>query len=293
MVSVAVIFGLVIALCFGTADFLSKGLTKEVGSYRTTVYTLTMSGIFVIVPSLFFGLPNALSLSDVGLLALVALSTFAAFFFMYRGYQRGNLSVVSPTVNSFPIFSVAFAVVILKVSVSAQVMLALAGVIAGIILVSTNISAMGASRGRSITPGVPDAILAAFFFALGFTTMGYADEKIGYLLPVVSARFGAASIGFLVGASLKKDMRPFGGRPLLRVSAMGALEAGGLLAFSLALFYSSTIGALPIVTTLSGMGVVITVGLALIFLKEKVEPNYAVGIAILTVSVGALLYLTA
>ncbi|MDA4117427.1 MAG: DMT family transporter [Thaumarchaeota archaeon] len=252
MVSVTVIFGLVIAFCFGSSDFLSKGLTGQVGAYRTTIYTLTTSGIFVIVPSLLFGLPKALSFTDVAVLALVAFSTFAAFLFMYKGYQRGNLSVVSPTVNSFPIFSVVFAVIVLKVTVSDQVLLALAGVIVGIILVSTNISGVGAMRGRSITPGVPEAILAAFFFAMGFTLLGYADETIGYLLPVVSARLGAASVGFLAGISLKQNLSPFGGRPLLRVIAMGALEAGGLLSFSLALFYSSTIGALPIITTLSG-----------------------------------------
>jgi len=31
MVSVAVLLGLVIAFCFGTSDFLSKGLTGKVG----------------------------------------------------------------------------------------------------------------------------------------------------------------------------------------------------------------------------------------------------------------------
>ncbi len=292
MASIAVVLGLLIAFCFGTSDFLSKGLAGRVGPYRTAIYTLTTSGIFVIVPSLLFGIPKTPSLSDGALLVLVAVSTFAAFFFMYRGYQRGNLSVISPTVNSFPIFSVLFAVTILKVSVSYQVLLALGGIILGILLVSTNVSATGGSR-RSITPGVPDAILAAFFFAMGFTSLGYADETMGYLLPVVSARLGAASVGFLIGLSTKQDVRPFGGRPLLRVLAMGALEAGGLLAFSLALFYSSTIGALPIITTLSGMGVVFTVGFAALFLRERAELSYAVGIAILIASVAALLYLTA
>src|SRR6267378_2286078 len=258
MVSVAIVLGLVLAFCFGTSDYLSKGLTGKVGFYRTTVYTLAVSGVFAIAPTLLLGIPRQPSFSDAAILALVALSTFIAFLFMYRGYQKGHLSIVSPTVNSFPIFSVIIAVFVLKVSLSLNVLLALAGVILGILLVSTNFSSLGSSKGRRLTPGVPEAILAAFFFAVTFTSLGYADLTVGYLFPV-----------------------------------MGALEAAGILAFTLALFYTSTIAILPITTTLGGMGVVFTVGLALIFLKERVEPSYAVGAMVLIASVAALLYFTA
>jgi drug/metabolite transporter (DMT)-like permease len=224
---------------------------------------------------------------------LVSVSTFVAFLFMYRGYQKGRLSVVSPIVNSFPIFSVLFAVFVLKIHLSYEVLLALGGVIFGILLVSTNTSTPGSSRARSLTPGVPEAVLAAFFFAVGFTSLGYAEETVGYLLPVVAARVGAASVGLLTGLALKQNLRPFGGEALARLLAIGALEAGGILAFTLALFYSSTIVVLPITTTLGGMGVVFTVGFALILMKERVGLNYGLGILILIASVATLLYLTA
>lgn len=293
MVSDAVILGLILAFCFGTSDYLSKGLTGKVGFYRTTVYTLAASGALVFVPLLFLGVPRLPSYSGVAILALISVSTFIAFLFMYRGYQKGHLSVVSPTVNSFPIFSVLFAVFVLKIALSYEVLLALGGVILGILLVSTNLSATGSSKGRGLTPGVPEAVLAAFFFAVAFTSLGYAEENVGYLLPVVAARLGAASVGLLTGLALKQDLRSFGGKPLFRLLAMGALEAAGILAFTLALFYSSSIAVLPITTTLGGMGVVFTVGYALVLMKERVGPNYALGILILIGSVGALLYFTA
>lgn len=292
MLSVAVILGLFLAFCFGTSDYLSKDLTGKVGFYRTTVYTLATSGALALVPLLFLGMPGLPSYSDAALLALISLSTFTAFLSMYRGYQKGHLSVVSPIVNSFPIFSVLFAVFVLRIDLSFHVLLALGGVIFGILLVSTNLSAPKSS-GRSLTPGVPEAILAAFFFAVGFTSLGYAEETVGYLLPVVAARLGAASVGLLTGLALRQNLQPMGGRPFLRLLAMGALEASGLLAFTLALFYSSSIAALPITTTLAGMGVVFTVGYALVLLKERVGPNYAVGILIIIASVATLLYVTA
>ena len=288
------ILGLVVAFCFGTSDFLSKGLSEKVGFYRATVYTLAISGVFVFLPGLFLGFPQALTVADLAVLGLIAVATFTAFVFMYRGYQKGHLSIVSPTVNSFPVFLVLISIFILKVSISSTVLLALAGVILGIVLVSTNFSALRSSKRVSFTVGVPEAILAAFFFAVTFSTLGYAYETIGYLLPMLAARLGAAFVGLLAGLVLKVDLRPsaFGGRLLPRLLVMGVLEAAGILVFSLALFYSS-ISSLPITTTIMGMGVVFTVGFAMIFLKERVEASYAVGVLILIVSVAALLYFTA
>jgi drug/metabolite transporter (DMT)-like permease len=292
MAASVVLLGLALAFCFGTSDYLSKGLTGMVGSYKTTVYTLGLSGLFVAVPSLLLG-TKTLTYSSIAVLAAIALVTYAAFLMMYRGYQKGNIAVVSPTVNSFPIFSVVFAVFVLKVQISAEVLLALGGVIAGILLVSTNLSALTASRGRSLTPGVPEGLVAALLFAVGFTLLGYAVETIGFGLPVVAARLGAAAFGFAASVPLRQDVKPFGGKALRRVVAMGLLEAGGLMAFNLALISASSIGGLPIVTTLAGTGVVFTVGFAVVFLREKIEPNYAIGIVTLIASVAALLYLTA
>ena len=75
MFSVAVILGLALAVCFGTSDYLSKGLTGSVGFYRTTIYTLATSGTLVIVPTLFLGLPSWPSFSDDALLVLISIST--------------------------------------------------------------------------------------------------------------------------------------------------------------------------------------------------------------------------
>lgn len=291
MASVAVVLGLALAFCFGTSDYLSKALTGVVGFYRTTVYTLATSGAMAFFPMLLLGAPSWPSPLDSAQLGLISVSTFAAFLFMYRGYQRGNLSVVSPTVNSFPIFSVLLAVLVLKIAVSEEVLLSLVGVILGILLVSTDLSAIRAS-GRNLTPGVPEAIAAAFFFAIALTSLGFAEVKVGYFLPAMAARFGASGVGFLAGQVSKRDLKPFGGQALRRLLMIGVLEASGLFAYSLAFFYSGSI-ALPITTTLAGMGAVFTVAYALALLKERVRPNHALGILVLVVSVGALLHFTA
>ncbi|MDG6914351.1 MAG: DMT family transporter [Nitrososphaerota archaeon] len=292
MVAAAIVLGLALAFCFGTSDYLSKGLVGKVGSYRATVYTLATSGALVAVPSLFLGEARRTTYADGAILGVIACSTFAAFAFMYRGYQRGNLSVVSPVVNSFPIFSVGFSVLVLGVRISGGVLLALTGVILGVLLVSTDMSVLGSAR-RTLTPGVPEALAASVLFAVALTSLGDGYSRMGYLLPPISARAGGALVGLLAGAASGQDLRPFRGPPLVRLLAMAALEAAGLFAFGLASFYSSGLAALPITTTLAGMGAVFTVGFALLLLKERVMLNHAVGIAVIVTSVAALLYLTA
>jgi drug/metabolite transporter (DMT)-like permease len=292
MIPLAVVLGLFLAFCFGTSDYLSKRLTGAVGFYRTAVYTLAVSGTLALVLALLFGIPGRFAYSALPVLALISCSTFSAFLLMYRAYQKGLLSVVSPTVNSFPTFSVLFSIFILGITISAGVLLALAGVIVGIILVSTDFAALRSSSARGLTPGVPEAILAAFFFAVGFTAFGYADETIGYLFPILAARLGAAGVGLVVGAALRWELSPIRGRPLLRLLGMGVLEALGIFSFTLALFYTS-IASLPVTTTLGGMGVVFTVGYAVVLMKERVGSSYAVGVVVLVASVASLLYLTA
>jgi len=291
MSDLVVVYGLVVAFGFGTSDFLSKGLLEEIGLYRTTIYVLGISGAFVLLPSFLLGFPGPLSLYDFGILALIASSSFMGFLLMYRGYSKGNLSVVSPTVNSFPVYSVVLSIVALKVAIWGPVLLALIGVIAGILLVSTKISMLSNGAGGRLTPGVPDALVAALFFAVAFTLIGYADETIGYALPIVSARLGGCLVGLAVGLPLGQTVSRIGGEAMRRVLAMSILEASALMCFNLALV-SSSIAGLPIVTTLAGMGVVFTVGFAKLIRKEPIELNRGVGIAVLVASVAALLYLT-
>jgi len=292
-VNPTVLLGLLLAFCFGTSDYLSKGVTKQVGAYRTAVLTLALSGLLLLGPAPLMGSFTIGDSTTPALLLLLSVSTFLAFFFMYRGYRRGKLSVISPTVNSFPIFSVALSVFLLKVSLSTTVLVALCGVIGGVLLVSTSFSEIGASRRRDLTPGLPDGIIAALFFGISLTALGYAEQTIGYLLPIFAARLGAAAVGFLVAIPLKERVWGSVSIPWRRLSAMGLLEFGGLSAFSLALIHSGDPRSLPIITTMGGMGVLFTVGYAFVLLKETSEANHRLGIALLIVSVGALLYLTA
>ena len=195
---IPLVLGLVLAFSFGTSDFLSKGVTAKIGSYRTTIYVLALSGIGVLVPALVLESSFDVTPFFAGVLALMALTTFLSFASIYRAYNRGMLSLTAPIVNAYPAFSVIISVVFIGVSFSLGAILALAVIIVGIVLVSTSLSDLRKrifTRNQPFAPGVGSAFLAAVFFGISWTAFGYASQHLGYLLPAIAVRLGAAAVG--------------------------------------------------------------------------------------------------
>ena len=70
--------------------------------------------------------------------------------------------------------------------------------------------------------------------------------------------------------------------------AIGVLEAFGFLAFTSGIAAAGQ--ALPVVTAISGMGGAVAASYGIAFLKERLEPNQLIGVALSLAGVFALLY---
>jgi drug/metabolite transporter (DMT)-like permease len=292
---IPIVLGLVLTLSYGTSDFLSKGVTTQIGPYRTTIYILVVSGIGALIPGLFIGSSFAVSPFLALVLVVVAVTSFLAFAFIYRAYDRGMLSLTAPIVNSYPALSVVFSVLFLGVVFSAGVIISLIVVMIGSVLVSTNLSdlrKMLSSRRRILSPGVGSAFLAALSFAVCWTAFGFATEKLGYLLPAIAIRGAAALVGLAAAPLLGEKVRPVPGTWLRGLLAMSLLELIGVIVFNLGVTLSGSAGSIPILTVFGAMGSAITVVLAVAFLRERLELNHLIGIVLLIAGVVALLYLT-
>jgi uncharacterized membrane protein len=288
--------GLVLALSFGTSDFLSKGLTARIGAYRTTVYVLALSGFGVLIPGLFLESSYEISPLFVVILLVIAVTTLLSFGFMYRAYNKGALSLTAPIVNVYPAVSLVISIVFLGVSLSVWAILALAVVITGIVLVSTSLSDLRSrflAGSRVFVPGIGSAFFAAIFFGMSWTTFGFASQNFGYLLPAIAVRGGAALIGLVAAPILKQDFRPVGRKFLPRLLAIVLLEITGVVIFSLGVTIVPSPSTIPILATFGGMAAAVTVAFAVTLLKEKLESNHVVGVTLLIAGVGALLFLTA
>jgi drug/metabolite transporter (DMT)-like permease len=164
----------------------------------------------------------------------------------------------------------------------------------GIVLVSTSFSDLRKilGRGRMLAPGVGSALIAAVFFGISWTSFGYASQTMGYLLPAIAVRLGAAAVGFGLTPVFKERIRPSFGKALPRFLLMVVLESAGVVIFSLGVVLSASPDAVPILATFGAMSAAVTVAYAITFLKERLELNHIIGVTMLITGVVVLLYLT-
>jgi drug/metabolite transporter (DMT)-like permease len=241
----------------------------------------------IISPNLTFPVYPVLALIGAGVI------NFAAFVFLYRAFHRGVVSVVAPVVYTYPAVTAVLAVVILGASLSILQVIALAGIIAGVILLSTRFSELYAYlRGAGapgLTKGVGLAIGASLCFGMVYIGIGYAAPSVSVVLPVMFLRIVAISAGFLLAPVLRQEAKPNRLVFSKTMIAMGVLEAFGFLAFTYGIEAAGS--ALPVVTALSGMGGAVATSYGLAFLKERLEPNQMLGVLLSLAGVFALLYL--
>ncbi len=293
MAYLSILFGMLTALCWGTADYMSKGQSERVGHYKTVVYSqlITLVALIALVPVL----TPSLSVPPLPALILVlaGLLNLLGFIYLYRAFHKGVVSVVAPVAYTYPAVTTVLSIVILGTVLATGKIAAIAGVIIGVILLSTRFSELRAylngKGGASMTAGVGSAIGSSFFFGVVYIGVGYAAPFVNYVIPAVVVRAVAAIAGFVLAPLLKQNVRPSRALFSNTILVMGVLEAIGFLSFTYGISLGGT--SLPIVAALSGMGGAVAATYAIILLKEQLEMNQILGIALSLTGVFTLLYL--
>ena len=293
MVYVPIAAGLVAAFCWGTADYLSRGQSAKLGYYRTVLYSHIVTLVIVLALVPFVDPVPVLAAAPVTALVLAGLLNLAAFILLYRAFHRGVVSVVAPIAYTYPAITAALSVVVLGTVISSGEVLAIGGVIVGVVLLSTRFSelrSLVAGRGSAnLTAGVGSALGSSAIFGGVYVVIGYAAPLVSLTIPVIMLRVVATSAGFVLAPLLKQDVRPSRMAFSRKIFVMGFLEAAGFLTFTYGILSAS--GALPIVAAIGGMGGAVAASYGLFFLKERLEPNQMAGVVLALVGVFALLYL--
>jgi drug/metabolite transporter (DMT)-like permease len=289
------LLGLFTALCWGSADFLSRTQSGKVGYYRTTVYVhvVTTATLLLFIPVL-----QPKLVFDLDALAALAISgavNFFAFLFLYRAFHRGVVSVVAPIAYTYPAVTTILAVLVLGTVLSLESALALSAIMLGVILLSTRFSELRKRApllgGTRLSAGVGWAIAASVSFGAIYVVVGEYTPVLGYVLPSVMLRGVGTLTGFLAAPILGEKVRPNRASLSTVVFSMGVLESLGFLSFNFGISLGGS--SLPIVAAMSGMGGAVATAYALVLLRERLERNQVLGVALAFVGVFALLYFTA
>jgi uncharacterized membrane protein len=228
-------------------------------------------------------------------LIVAGILNFIAFTFLYRAFHKGVVSVVAPVAYTYPAITTVLSILILGTLLQRTEILAIAGIIIGVVLTSTRFSEIRrsiAGKGSAgLTAGFVPAAAASLFFGFVYVGVGYAAPLVSVIVPVTILRIVGISMGFALAPTLKQTARPIRGVFSRGIITMGVLEAIGFL--SLTYGISVPGGSLPVVTAISGMGGAVAGGYGLAFLKERLEPNQIIGVVLSLLGVFTLLYLGA
>lgn len=262
-------------LGWGTSDFLANYGADELGHTRTLFWS-QLVGLFItaLIAALFinsFHFPILLLLLTIFSGVIFAIA-YLAFYF---AFEIGNVSVVSAVINVQTIVIISVAYLIFGQRTTVLHALALPLIIIGASLVSVNFDDL--KKGTiSLLSGVKESFFAAVLFGFYWSINEYLVEKLDWLLVNLLARFTVILTVMLIAKLTSKELS-IGKTSRKMLSALffvGFLEIMGTLGVSFGLRIGDGIIVYPIASTLT----LVTVSLAVVFLKEKLSKLQTIGI---------------
>lgn len=294
-----ILLGLLTASCWGTSDFVARFAAHKIGALRTSLY-MQLAG-FLLLSLCLPWLGGWGHLADgsgwqpwawgvlAGVLNCVATLT------LYRSFEIGKLAVVAPISASYPVLTVLLSLL------SGEHLQLTRGFGIACTLLGVALVAGGEKSPEALSPGstqsagasaVPDpkaSLLAeerietgrrsgkgigmALCSALGF---GFLFWLLGIrIVPVTGAtqavwmiRLTSSILTALVILSIRQPISlPRSGSIPVWLAVMGALDTGAFMLNN----FGMQIEQVAVVSVLASLYGAVTVGLAAIFLREKVS----------------------
>ena len=295
------LFGLFAAVGFGSADFFAKLCSNKIGYFRTA-FSMQLTGGIILLALTFQDLVVLqIYMVETVLVLGLGIMNMVGTLGLYKGFEIGRVSIVSPIASSFPALSTVLAVLVLHESLSATSTLGILTTLAGVVLVSMKTEERGAVRlgadpsprgGFGVEPRLAVGALYAFvpFVAYGFTffALKLAVVNLGPFLPVLLFRWTSALI---LGFALL-EIRPANTsgaasptfRPLYLILLIAVLDTFGNVAYNSGIIF----GEVSIVSTIQSIFAVVTILLSLAFLKDKITQRQLLGIGCVVAGVAVL-----
>ncbi|KGD16408.1 DMT family transporter [Burkholderia pseudomallei] len=275
----AILMGLLSALCWGSTDFLAGHAARRVGVTKSLFYSQSF-GFLILTASLALH-PSSLRITaiDMGFAVgiLAAVCNLIAMAALLRALAIGKASVVAPIVSLYgavtTILSLATGQSITRPAIAGLVLCIVGASLASI---------SKAADGRTESPAsIGFALLSAMMFGLGFWLQGaFAVKSLGVVSALWIYYLTAVVILFATLARARNLSAPPGSIVLLILS----ISVFSLVGF-FSLAYGSTTGHVAIVTVLSSLASGVTALLGFFVRGERPSALQWAGIATIIVGV--------
>ncbi len=260
---------------WGIYDFLGGVYSKQIGSFKSFFWSQLAGLIFTLLLIFFFAVSLNVPVLVIILLPIAAIIYSAGYLFFFKGFEIGNVSIVAATMNLWAVFTMLFAFIFMGQRLSPMQSLGVFLIICGVSLAALNWSDIRKHRFQ-LSSGVRETVFGAFFFGVFWNVSEVISEEIGWLLTTLLVKFGIILFLLIFSFLIKRELglTKITTKTKCMVALMGIIEAGAVAIVN----YGLTIGDAILITPIASALSIVTITLAIIFLKDKVTKLQGLGI---------------
>lgn len=270
----SIVSGLGGMIGWGTSDFFANSASEKVGHFKTLFWS-QIAGL-LLIGSLLFTVANFnITPAMLGLTLFCGVMYAIGYIYFYKGFEVGNVSVISATINLQVLFVILISFFIRGQTLSRLQLPAIALLLLGITLVSVKLSDL--NKGKiELLKGVKETITAAIIFGIFYWPINeFIVETTDWIFVSFLNKLTAIlTVWFIASFQQKKLSVSRNKKTFLLLFAVGIFEAFGVLSASFGQAYGDGIIVTPIASALT----IVTVALAMIFSKEKINKIQGFGI---------------
>lgn len=271
----SIVLGLAGMFGWGIYDFLGGVFSKQIGSFKSLFWSQLAGLSFILLLAFALKTTFAVPIPAIGLCMLAAMFYSAGYLFFFKGFEQGNVSIVAATMNLWAVFTMVFAFVFMGQRLALIQSVGVIMIITGATLASLDWGTLK-DRGFQLSLGVKEAVLGAFFFGVFWNISELISEQIGWLLTTLLVKFGIAVFLMFFALTLRRELGLVNGSTKTKsaILLMGVIEVGAVALVN----YGLTIGDAILITPIASALSIVTIALAVIFLKDKLSKFQGLGI---------------
>jgi bacterial/archaeal transporter family protein len=259
---------------WGIYDFLGGVYSKQIGPFKSFFWSQLAGLISILLLLVAFTIHLNVPILIIILLPIAAIIYSAGYLFFFKGFEIGNVSIVAAVMNLWAVFTMLFAFVFMGQRLSTMQSLGVFMIISGVTIASLNWHDVK-NHNFSLALGVKETILGAFFFGVFWNISEVISERIGWLATTLFVKFGIVVFLLLFSFLIKRELvlTKASTKTKIIVLVMGSIEAGAVAIVN----YGLTIGDAILITPIASALSIVTITLAIIFLKDTVTKLQGLG----------------
>ncbi len=261
---------------WGIYDFLGGVFSKQIGSFKSLFWSQLAGAISILLIAFAsraeFHIPTqALLLSPVA-----AIVYSAGYLFFFKGFEKGNVSIIAATMNLWAVFTMLFAFIFMGQRLTVTQTIGVFMIISGATIASIDWGSI-ANQKFQLSLGVKEAVFGAFFFGVFWNISEIISEEIGWLLTTLLVKFGIVIFLLIFSFAVKQEVGLINSSTKTKyaILLMGVIEVCAVALVN----YGLTIGDAILITPIASALSIVTITLAVIFLKDKITKIQGFGIA--------------